>query len=229
MISQEGRRALEAAIAQRDTFKREQSTQAAIQRAINVLIAHAVPLAGAGLMVVLGCEQDMTVALFTAAGQVGTEIPGRGSPFNVITPDPDTAAPVFVDRGTCDSNENTKLRGVSASRDRPCGGLAPGALRRVQTHVEQRLAEKIELAELAAIAKLSECHFSRAFKQSMGMPPHRYLMARRVNAAAALICQTDRSLTEISLEVGFSDQSHFTRTFTRATGETPSAFRHRHR
>ena len=53
------------------------------------------------------------------------------------------------------------------------GGLAPGALRRVREHIDQRLAEKIELHELAAIAGLSDCHFARAFKQSIGLPPHR--------------------------------------------------------
>ena len=119
--------------------------------------------------------------------------------------------------------------GAEAPRGRPSGGLPPGALKRVREHIEQRLADKIELRELAAIARLSECHFSRAFKQSVGMPPHRFLMQERVRVAAELIARTDRSLTEISLDVGFSDQSHFTRTFARATGETPRAYRHRHR
>ena len=111
----------------------------------------------------------------------------------------------------------------------PRGGLPPGALRRVMEHVEQRLAEKIELADLASLARLSECHFSRAFKQSLGLPPHRYLMMRRIVAAADLIKTTDRPLTEISLEVGFSDQSHFTRVFGDITGETPRSYRRRHR
>jgi AraC-like DNA-binding protein len=118
---------------------------------------------------------------------------------------------------------------VEAPRARPSGGLPAGALKRVREHIEQCLAEKIELHQLASIARLSECHFARAFKQSTGMPPHRYLMLQRVRVAADLIRQTDRSLTDISLDVGFSDQSHFTRTFARTTGETPRAFRHRHR
>ena len=96
-------------------------------------------------------------------------------------------------------------------------------------HVERRLAEKIELADLASIARLSECHFSRAFKQSLGLPPHRYLMMRRIASAAELIKTTDRPLTQISLEVGFSDQSHFTRVFGDITGETPRSYRRRHR
>lgn len=109
------------------------------------------------------------------------------------------------------------------------GGLPPGALRRVREFVAQRLAEKIELSQLADIAGYSVCHFSRAFKQSMGVPPHRYLMRERVGAAARLIQRTDRPLVEISLEVGFSDQSHFTRCFSDVMGATPRDYRRRHR
>lgn len=109
------------------------------------------------------------------------------------------------------------------------GGLPPGALRRVRDFVAQRLAEKIELHRLAEIAGLSVCHFSRAFKQSMGLPPHRYLMRERANAAALLIRTTDRPLVEISLEVGFSDQSHFTRCFADVMGDTPRDYRRKHR
>jgi transcriptional regulator GlxA family with amidase domain len=109
------------------------------------------------------------------------------------------------------------------------GGLPPGALRRVRDFVTRRLAEKIELSQLADIAGLSVCHFSRAFKQSMGLPPHRYLMRERVAAAARLIRATDRPLVEISLEVGFSDQSHFTRCFSDVMGDTPRDYRRKYR
>lgn len=109
------------------------------------------------------------------------------------------------------------------------GGLAPGALRRVREHIHQRLAERIELSELAEIAGLSDCHFARAFKQSIGVPPHRYLLQRRIEVAALLIESTDRPLSAIALDVGFSDQSHFTRMFSRLTKQTPREFRHQHR
>ncbi len=109
------------------------------------------------------------------------------------------------------------------------GGLAPGALRRVRDYIEKRLADRFELRDLATIAGLSATHFCRAFKQSVGVPPHRYLNMRRISAAADLVRETNRPLSEICLDVGFSDQSHFTRTFVRLLGETPGAFRHRHR
>jgi transcriptional regulator GlxA family with amidase domain len=111
----------------------------------------------------------------------------------------------------------------------PRGGLAPAALKRVKAYVEQQMAGHIELRDLAAIAGLSECHFSRAFKESMGLPPHRYLMMRRVAVAAELIAGTDRPLTDISQAVGFVDQSHFTRVFSNIVGEAPRSYRRRHR
>lgn len=109
------------------------------------------------------------------------------------------------------------------------GGLAPGALRRVREHIERSLSERIDMRGLAELARLSTCHFSRAFRQSVGVPPHRYVMARRIAVAAGLIEQTDRALTDIALAVGFSDQSHFTRAFARVRGETPGTYRRRHR
>jgi transcriptional regulator GlxA family with amidase domain len=107
------------------------------------------------------------------------------------------------------------------------GGLPSGVLRRVREHVEQRLSESIHLPDLARIAGLSACHFARAFKQSTGMPPHRFLVSRRVERAKQLIRQTNRPMADIALDVGFADQSHFTRRFAAVTGSTPHAFRQR--
>jgi AraC-like DNA-binding protein len=109
------------------------------------------------------------------------------------------------------------------------GGMGFGSLRRTREHIERRLAHRISLPELAAIAGLSAGHFSRAFKQSVGMSPHRYLLKRRIAAAAELIRNTERPLAEVALSVGFCDQSHFTRVFAREWGDTPSAFRRRYR
>jgi AraC-like DNA-binding protein len=111
---------------------------------------------------------------------------------------------------------------------RPRGGLPSAALRRVREAMEQRLDQKLELTELAALAGVSRSHFARAFKESVGQSPHRYLMMRRIAAAEALIRDTDRRLTDISVDVGCFDQSHFVRLFTRVVGETPGAYRRRH-
>ncbi|WP_426687927.1 helix-turn-helix domain-containing protein [Rhodanobacter ginsengiterrae] len=112
--------------------------------------------------------------------------------------------------------------------DQPArGGLAPSVLRRVRSYIEDHLTEGADLDSLARIAGVSCCHFSRAFKRSTGMPAHHYLITRRIAAAIALIRETDRALSDISLEVGFADQSHFSRTFVQLTGLTPGDFRHR--
>lgn len=105
------------------------------------------------------------------------------------------------------------------------GGLSAGTLRRINEYIEGGLSTSISLHDLASVAGLSDCHFARAFKQSTGMPPHRYLMKRRVERAAVLIRGTNRPLSEIALEVGFCDQSHFSRLVARVTGQTPRELR----
>jgi AraC-like DNA-binding protein len=71
----------------------------------------------------------------------------------------------------------------------------------------------------------SVAHFSRAFKRSVGLPPHRYLLHRRIAMATRLLGEGERSLTDIALSLGFSDQSLFTRQFAALTGMTPGAAR----
>ena len=105
------------------------------------------------------------------------------------------------------------------------GGLSPGVLRRVREHIDANLEANVDLTDLAAIADLSRCHFARAFKQSVGGTPHRYLMHRRLEKAQELLGGTDLPLAEIALATGFSDQSHFSRRFRDHLGTTPSAFR----
>lgn len=115
--------------------------------------------------------------------------------------------------------------GGAGAPDSTKGGLAPGVLRLVLARIEGGLGDGLALADLAALAKLSEGHFSRAFKRSVGLPPHRYLLHRRVAAAARLLADEKRSITDIALDLGFSDQSQFTRQFAALTGVTPGAHR----
>jgi AraC family transcriptional regulator len=102
--------------------------------------------------------------------------------------------------------------------------LGTAVLRRVLDYIEDRLPEAIALADLAEVARVSEFHFARLFKQSVGEPPHHYLIRRRIERAKLLIRQGRWSLAQIAAAVGFADQSHLGRHFKRFTGLTPSQF-----
>jgi AraC family transcriptional regulator len=105
------------------------------------------------------------------------------------------------------------------------GGLPPARLRRVEEFLMTHLADDIGLDALAAIADLSPKHFARAFRQSTGMPPHRWLIERRIDRAKALLRTAELSLAEVALACGFADQSHFTAAFRKAAGMTPGGYR----
>lgn len=104
------------------------------------------------------------------------------------------------------------------------GGLSPKTLRRVQDHIAANLGQKVTNQALAEVAKLSPSHFARAFKDSQGVAPHRYILECRVKRTQELLA-TDLPLSEIAVEVGFSDQSHLTRWFREFVGVTPGSYR----
>jgi AraC-like DNA-binding protein len=81
------------------------------------------------------------------------------------------------------------------------------------------------VAALARAARLSPAHFSREFRRTFGEPPHRYLLSRRLERAAALLRNTDRSIPEICLAVGLRSVGSFTTSFGRAFGLSPAAYR----
>ena len=105
------------------------------------------------------------------------------------------------------------------------GGLAGYRLRRATEFIEASLADDLSLAEIARAADLSPYHFARAFKESTGLTPLRYLMDRRIDRAKHLLADTELSIVEISHTVGFKNQSHFTTIFRRLTTTTPKAYR----
>jgi transcriptional regulator GlxA family with amidase domain len=104
------------------------------------------------------------------------------------------------------------------------GGLSPKTLRRVQDHIAANLGQKVTNQALAEVAKLSPSHFAKAFKDSQGVAPHRYILECRVKRTQELLA-TDLPLSEIAVEVGFSDQSHLTRWFREFVGVTPGCYR----
>src|SRR5262249_34603333 len=105
------------------------------------------------------------------------------------------------------------------------GGLSPRVTRRVCRYIDGHLDEKIRLDGLAALTGLSKDHFARAFHQSVGVPPHTYLLRRRLEHVEHMLRKTHAPLSEIALATGFSDQSHLARHFRRWAGMSPRQVR----
>jgi AraC-like DNA-binding protein len=104
-------------------------------------------------------------------------------------------------------------------------GLSPERLRRVRDYVEAHLDDDLSLTVLPDIACLSPYHFSRSFKESVGVGPQRYVIQRRLERAKRLLRQTHQPLAMIAQDAGFADQSHLNSIFRREVGVTPGRFR----
>jgi len=105
------------------------------------------------------------------------------------------------------------------------GGLSGVTIRKIRGFIDAHLGEPIDVAALARIAGLSVFHFSRQFRLSTGLTPHRYVMQRRLDGARVLLETTQLPLSEIAAATGFADQGHLTRRFRQRDGTTP----HQHR
>ena len=121
------------------------------------------------------------------------------------------------------------IRHVTAShrpaRDRD-GKLPQSKLRGIVEYIEEHLDAGLTLGDLAAVARLSPYHFARQFKAATGLPPHQFVLARRVDRARQLLHgRGDFPLAQVAARSGFSDQSQFTRHFKRLVGTTPGQFR----
>ncbi|WP_437879712.1 helix-turn-helix domain-containing protein [Pseudomonas sp. LRF_L74] len=105
------------------------------------------------------------------------------------------------------------------------GGLAPVQRRRLMAYIDAHLAEPLTLGHLAAQVALSEYHFARMFQKSFGVPPHQYLLARRLARARHLLAHSDQPLGEVALACGYASASHFSKRFRAAMGGTPGQYR----
>jgi AraC-like DNA-binding protein len=98
-------------------------------------------------------------------------------------------------------------------------------LLRAKDLADARYFEPLGVDDLANAAGLSRAHFSREFRRAFGEPPHSYLLTRRLERAAALLRNTDRSVADICLSVGLQSVGSFTTSFKRMFGSTPTAYR----
>jgi AraC-like DNA-binding protein len=121
--------------------------------------------------------------------------------------------------------DTLRRQGQSISPPQSRGGLPPDTLKQVHDYVEAHLEDNLSLDALAAIAGLSMFHFVRAFKESEGVTPHRFMLWRRISRAKELLGGTDLSLRQIALASGFSDYSHFSHRFHQEVGVPPNTFR----
>jgi AraC-like DNA-binding protein len=100
-------------------------------------------------------------------------------------------------------------------------------LLRARDAMDRAYAQPLDISELARIACVSEAHFIRSFRATFGETPHRYLQRRRVERSMYLLRETDRSITDVCLDVGFTSLGTFSRTFREIVGQSPSAYRQR--
>lgn len=105
------------------------------------------------------------------------------------------------------------------------GGLSGYKLRRVREFIDANLEDELSLADLAAIAGLSQFHFARAFRKSTGLTPQQYVTEQRIERAKQLLAKEDLPLVEVGLQTGFKNQSHFTTLFRKYTKFTPKTWR----
>jgi AraC family transcriptional regulator len=136
------------------------------------------------------------------------------------------SSPYFEALGTVLAHELVRLNAGAPRIGAPArGGLAAWQQRTVAAYIEEHLAEQISLRTLAQLVRLSPYYFCRAFKQSFGIPPHRYHTSRRIEHAKILLAKRASSVTDIGLTLGFSEASSFTAAFHKMTGLTPTTFR----
>lgn len=125
--------------------------------------------------------------------------------------------PTAVERNETDQADDERCRSVRS--------LQKWRLKRVLQYVDENLAGKITLQQLAAVAGLSRMHFAAQFRAAVGMRPHDYLLNRRIERAQELLRRADASLVDVALTVGFQTQAHFTTVFKRFVGDTPYQWR----
>jgi AraC family transcriptional regulator len=107
----------------------------------------------------------------------------------------------------------------------PRSGLTRTQLERAIEFMDANLPERLSLEEIAGAVGLSPGHFTRQFKASVGMAPHKHLIRLRLERAKRLLRETDRSIAQIALECGFPHREHMTHFFARFAGTTPAVFR----
>ena len=158
-------------------------------------------------------------AVEAATGTPVTDaVASRGGRVRVGEGEASGASDAALSRDPARSVERVSTRGLPWPR-----------LRRVCDFIEDNLNGPLPLLELSAVVHVSPYHFARLFKQSTGVPPHRFVLGRRIARASALLRESQLPVGEVGRLVGFRTPSYFPTAFRRMTGTTPSAYRCRWR
>jgi AraC family transcriptional regulator len=121
------------------------------------------------------------------------------------------------------------LRLFGQAHSVPKGGVTGRTVARVSDWVDEHLTDDIPVARLAELAGLSEAHFARAFKQTTGLAPHRFVMQRRLERGKRMLADGDEAVAAIAAACGFADQAHFARLFAATYGVSPTGLRRSYR
>jgi AraC family transcriptional regulator len=109
------------------------------------------------------------------------------------------------------------------------GRLLAWQTHKLRDYIDRHITGRVLVADLCALFRLSEAHFSRSFKCTFGQSPHSFIVQRRVELAAQYMLTTDACLSDIALRCGFADQAHLCKHFRQAAGQTPAAWRRQQR
>jgi AraC-like DNA-binding protein len=161
------------------------------------------------------------------AGVNDATISGLGSLLLPALSHPDQANPLFVDHVLLAVGVHVaQTYGGMRPMSRPArGGLAPWQERRAREFLLTNIKRGVELKDVAGECGLSVGHFSHAFRRTLGVAPHKWLIEQRVVLSKEKLRDGRQSLTDVAAECGFSDQSHLTRVFRQTVGVTPGAWR----
>jgi AraC family transcriptional regulator len=108
---------------------------------------------------------------------------------------------------------------------RTTGGLSPNRSRKLLEYIDANLHRQVSLRELASMVDMNVFHLLRMFKVSFGLPPHRYVLERRIGRAKDLLRDSELSISEVAFRCGYAEQSSFARAFQRMTGLYPRSYR----
>jgi AraC family transcriptional regulator len=159
-----------------------------------------------------GRDEAFAHLCFACAEMLSAQTPGHSRRVGDLTC---LLASYLVEKFTTPGTEQSDFR----------GGLPIRQLRKVEAFLGAHLAEPVSVRALAAEVDLSPFHFCRVFKQTTGMTPLQFATRERITRAQQMMRETARNLSEISLEVGYTNPSHFAQAFRRTVGMTPTAFR----